>query len=121
MGTVMQGRCVKCGYQTKILVGGGLRDCDAQTALSAAPEDRGLAAALKAGGRFRIERLPAVCTHCHKLLAPARVTYWTRSGLEYTVPARCPTCGQALEPAEGPPPCPMCEEPLEMLAVGHWD
>lgn len=121
MGTVLQGRCEKCGYQANILVGGGLRDCEPQTALAAAPGNRGLAAALRAGGQFRIERFPAVCTRCHKLLAPAQVTYWLQDGVERTAPALCPDCGEPLKRREGPLPCPMCGAPLGMLTAGHWD
>lgn len=81
MGTILRGTCTKCGYQARVLTGGGLRDCDPETALSAARDDRGLAAALSAHGQFRIERAPAVCPRCRKLTAPAQVTYRAPDGI----------------------------------------
>lgn len=121
MGNILQGKCAKCGYQSSIPVGGGLRDCYPETALSAASGNPELAAALDAHGQFRIERFPAVCPNCRKLVAPARVTYWTQGGPEHTTPALCPGCGEPLKQMEGPLPCPMCGAPLNMASVGLWD
>ena len=121
MGTILEGKCAKCGYQAAILVGGGLRDCDPKTALSAAPGDLGLAGALGNHGQFRIERFPAICTRCHKLLAPPQVTYWAQDGAEHVIPAVCPDCGGPLRRGGGELPCPVCGGPLELLAAGQWD
>lgn len=121
MGTIIEGKCVKCGYQTKVMAGGGLRDCRLQTALDAVSDDMDLAATLERCEGFRIERVPSICVHCHKLLAPPWVIYWTRDGAEHTVPAVCPDCGGPVEQRKEGLPCPVCGEPLEMFKVGHWD
>lgn len=120
MGTILRGTCAKCGYQTNVLTGGGLRDCDSETALSVASGDQGLVAALSAHGQFRIERFPAVCTHCHELISAAQVTYWTPDGGEHVIQAVCPTCGGPVGRGETLP-CPVCAGPLELSPVGHWD
>lgn len=36
MGAILGGMCPGCGYKTELKVGGGLRDCMAETALEAA-------------------------------------------------------------------------------------
>lgn len=120
MGVMLEGKCTNCGYRTTLLTGGGMRDCRQETALSIAPDDAGLAAALRAGGQFRIERSPAVCTRCHELTAPALVTYQTPKDEERTIPAVCPKCGGPLERRDDPP-CPVCGRPLELRSIGHWD
>lgn len=120
MGTILRGTCAKCGYQTNVLTGGGLRDCDPETALSAASGDQGLAAALSAHGQFRIERFPAVCTRCRELISAAQVTYRTPDGGEHVVRAACPACGGPVGLGEVLP-CPVCAGPLELSPVGHWD
>lgn len=120
MGLILQGTCARCGYREEILTGGGLRDCDPETALSAAPGDPGLAAALQARGRFRIERFPAVCVRCRRLTAPARVTYWTPDGGAHETPAICPACGGPVKRGDSLP-CPVCGGPLELRETGHWD
>lgn len=120
MGTILQGTCSKCGYQASALVGGGLRDCDPETALSAASGDQGLAAAFRARGQFRIERFPAICTRCHELISAAQVTYWMPGGAEHVVKAVCPTCGGPVGRGDTLP-CPVCGSPLELSPAGHWD
>lgn len=120
MGTILQGTCSKCGYQASALVGGGLRDCDPETALSAASGDQGLAAAFRVRGQFRIERFPAICTRCHELISAAQVTYWTPGGAEHVVKAVCPTCGGPVGRGDTLP-CPVCGSPLELSPAGHWD
>lgn len=120
MGTILQGTCSKCGYQASALAGGGLRDCDPETALSAASGDQGLAAAFRARGQFRIERFPAICTRCHELISAAQVTYWTPGGAEHVVKAVCPTCGGLVGRGDTLP-CPVCGSPLELSPAGHWD
>lgn len=121
MGTVIEGKCAKCGYQAKVMAGGSLRDCRLQTALDAVSNDMDLAAALESCGVFRIERVPSICARCHKLLAPPRVIYWTCDGVEHTAPAVCPDCSGPVERKEEGLPCPVCGGPLEMFKVGHWD
>lgn len=121
MGTILQGKCERCGYQDRIFAGGGLRDCDPETALSVAPEDAGLAAALKAHGGFRILRAPALCPHCRKLVALAQVTYWLPGGEEQVARAVCPVCGGPVAQGGDDLPCPVCGGPLELRPVGHWD
>lgn len=121
MGTIIQGKCPKCGYHAEIPVGGGLRDCRPETALAAARNDAGLHAALKENGRFRIERFPAVCAVCRRMFAAAQVTYWTADGAEHAVQPACPGCGGPVRrPAEAIP-CPVCGHPLDQTSVGHWD
>ena len=121
MGIMIQGKCPKCGYHAEIPVGGGLRDCRPETALSAAREDSGLKAAIKANGRFRIERFPAVCNDCRRLFAAARVTYWTPDGEEHEVRAACPDCGRPVQRSGGDLPCPICGHSLDQVPMGYWD
>lgn len=121
MGTIIQGKCPRCGYHTEIPIGGGLRDCQPETALSAAREDPGLIAALKENGQFRIERFPAVCAACRRVVAAAQVTCWRGDGAEHVVPAACPYCGGPLRRSGGDVPCPICGHSLEWVSVGHWD
>lgn len=121
MGTIIQGKCPRCGYHTEILTGGGLLDCRPETALAAAREDPGLKAALKAGGQFQIERFPVLCAVCRKILAAAQVTYWTPDGGKHVVRAACPDCGGPVMQVRGDIPCPVCGQPLDRAAAGHWD
>lgn len=121
MGTIIQGKCARCGYHAEILVGGGLLDCRPETALAAARDDSGLKAALRANGQFRIERFPAVCLACRRVLAAAQVTYWTADGAEHVVRAACPDCGGPVQRSGGAIPCPVCGHPLDRASVGHWD
>lgn len=121
MGTIVRGKCPECGYRAEILTGGGLRDCEPKTALSAARGDPGLEAALINHGQFRIERFSAVCGACRRILAAAQVTYWTPDGAEHTVPAACPGCGGSVKRYDGEMPCPVCGHSLDLMPVGHWD
>lgn len=121
MGTILEGACGNCGYHARLLTGNGLRDCDPKTALEAFPRNMGLAAALGTHGRFQIQRHPAMCVRCHKLLAPPQVTYWDRDNVEHRLPPVCPTCGGAVRQREKNLLCPMCGGPIELLPAGHWD
>lgn len=121
MGTIVRGTCARCGYHTEIPVGGGLRDCLPETALSAAREDPGLKAALKDNGQFQIERFPAPCIPCRQVIAAAQVTYWTGDGAEHVVPAACPYCGGPVRRSSGDIPCAVCGYTLDWASVGHWD
>lgn len=120
MGAILRGICAACGYQANVLVGGGLRDCEPETALEAASGDRGLTAALSAGGQFQIQRFPATCTHCHELTTATQVTYWTPDGEKHVTGAICPGCDGPVR-REDSPPCPICGGTLELRSVGQWD
>lgn len=121
MGTIVKGTCSRCGYHAEIPAGGGLRDCQPETALSAAREDPGLKAALEENGRFQIERFPTVCIACRRVVTAAQVTYWTGDGAEHVVSAACPYCGGPVQRSSGDVPCPVCGRSLDWTFVGHWD
>ena len=121
MGTIIHGKCPRCGYHAEIPTGGGLRDCQPETALSAAREDPGLKAALKENSPFQIERFPTICIACHRMLAAVQVTYWTLDGAEHVVHAACPDCGGTVRRSSGDIPCPKCGRSLALSPVGHWD
>lgn len=122
MGMIVHGKCPRCGYYADVPVGGGLLDCEQETALSAARGDPGLKAALKDNGQFRIERFPTICISCHQMRAGVQVTYWTPDGETHVVPAACPDCGGHVKKSSGDIiPCPKCGHPLDLTSVGHWD
>lgn len=121
MGIIIQGKCPRCGYHAEIPVGGGLLDCQPETALSAARDDPGLKAAINNNGQFRIERFPTICIACHRMIAAMQVTYWTLDEAEHVVAAVCPHCGGPVKQGSGEIPCPKCGYPLDLASVGHWD
>lgn len=125
MGTILQGTCPKCGYHAELFIGGGRSDCDPQTALKAANNDRGLAAALKAGAKFRIDRKVAICGRCHKFATGVTVTYQQKGRQIRQATAGCPVCGGTLlgwpsKDTEGIP-CPVCGQPVSLEPAGVWD
>ena len=122
MGEILLGICLNCGAQTELRVGGGMRDCEVETALQAGHGDRKLAAALQDGARFRIERVTAVCGRCRKLVAGTRVAYLREGFPEELVQGGCPVCSGPLEwPEEKMVSCPVCGGQIEMTVAGHWD
>ena len=124
MGRIQRVACSKCGYQTELYTGGGLRDCNPETALAAAPNDQSLAKALHRGARFQIERSIAVCARCRKLFAVPYVTWWPEEGESRHTAVACPDCNNLLtrlsSEAESVA-CPVCGQTLPLIQSGHWD
>jgi len=124
MGTILRAACAKCGYQTELFTGGGLRDCYPETALAAAPNDLSLAEALRRGARFQIDRAAAVCSRCRKLFAMPYVTYWPEGGESRHTAAACPDCNNLLtrlSAAAESVSCPVCGQTILLTRSGHWD
>lgn len=124
MGTLLRGKCPGCGLEGTFTVGGGLQDCRPETALQAGRNDPDLAAALQAGCRFQIKRIPATCSNCRKLMTASQVTWWTAEGQECCTLPPCPDCGGALlrYPAGSQSViCPVCGEKIPLEPAGHWD
>lgn len=124
MGVILRAHCASCGLDAELYVGGGLRDCRAETALQAAGNDPRLAAALREGARFRIERRVSVCEHCRKPVAAVRVTCRKPGRAAHIIAPRCPDCAsRLLWPAENPDsiPCPVCGQKIQLTTAGHWD
>jgi len=107
------------------MVGGGLMDSEPEAALLAGGGDQDLAAALEAGGRFRIERVPATCGTCRKFQTAARVTYWPPAGgTARCVTGGCPDCGGVLMryPMDAQEViCPACGQKVPLDITGRWD
>lgn len=121
MGVILEGTCPACAYHAKVLVEGGLRDCEPQTALNALPDDTALQNALSHGAAFRLQRTLASCTHCHELLAQVVVTYTGTNGRAMQSHSVCPTCGGELSPQRNKLNCPVCGQPMELCSTGLWD
>lgn len=124
MGSILRGVCSKCGYQAELFTGGGLLDCNAETALAAAPGDDALARALKAGARFQIDRDPALCKRCQRIFTVPYVTYWPPGGESRHTAAACPVCAGLLtryRASTGTVPCPVCGQDITLSQTGHWD
>lgn len=127
MGTILGGTCPGCGYGVDLKVGGGLRDCMAETALAAArgmPQQAELTAALRQGSRFRIDRFPAACGKCRTLRTATRVVWFPPEGESRVVTTPCPDCGGRMEWYTQDAPvvrCPECGRPIQLESVGHWD
>ena len=124
MGKIIRGRCSNCGYQAELFVGGGLRDCRPETALSAVPGNPSLERAVRSGARFEIERDIAVCRRCQKLLVMPYITYWSAEDEVHHATSACPECGglpTRLGEELKSTPCPVCGRNMKLLPDGHWD
>ena len=124
MGTILRANCSKCGYQVKLFVGGGFRDCEAATALAVAPDNQAFAQALHEGARFQISRDVSVCRRCRQLFSAPYVTYWPTEGAPRSIASACPVCGGLPTRLSGDrksTPCPSCGQKLALVPCGHWD
>lgn len=124
MGTILSCQCHGCGYTEKLFVGGGMSDCDPKTALRAVPDDPALAAALRKGAGFQIDRDAAACQKCRRLFAAPYVTYWPPDGGSRQTAAVCPVCRRLLtryDYQKSKIPCPSCGGTMDLLPRGHWD
>ena len=124
MGEIREGTCPQCGYQARLFTGGGRQDCMPEAALLAGHQDPGLAAALKEGAQFQINRQVAVCHQCQKLQTASSVSYQRPGGKQYTIADRCPDCGGALEYLSlksDQVPCPVCGNRIRLERTGLWD
>lgn len=124
MGRILQANCSKCGYRTKLFVGGGLRDCEVETALAAAPDNQAFAQALREGARFQISRDVSVCRRCRQLLSVPYVTYWPADGASRQIASACPVCGGLPTRLNGNTKntlCPSCGQQMTLFPCGHWD
>lgn len=124
MGKIIRGRCFNCGYQAELFVGGGLRDCEMETALSVIPGNLSFEQVIRSGARFEIERDIAVCHRCRKLLTIPYVTYWYPENEVHHVTSACPECGglpTRLGTTIKSVPCPVCGQDMKLLDDGHWD
>lgn len=127
MGTVLNGTCSGCGYEVDLKVGGGLRDCMAETALEAAratPLFAEVTAALQQGCQFRIDRFPAVCNRCKTIRTATRVVWFPPEGESRVVTTPCPDCGDRMDWYAQDAPvvrCPTCKRPIQLSPIGHWD
>jgi len=121
MGTIFQGKCPQCGYEAKLFLGGGMRDCYPETALAAVPKNKALISALKKKIPFWIERQGAICHKCNKLVAGVRVIY-QKGDKKKVIEGVCPFCGGELEwPESNDISCPVCGKTLSFIPTGHWD
>lgn len=124
MGIISVGKCRGCGYESRLFVGGGLRDCEPSTALAIANNDAGLADALAQNAWFQIDRRPALCGKCQKICSGALVTFEQPDGTKQTIFSTCPDCGGTLEYYSfqtGEMTCPRCGESFVLAQAGHWD
>lgn len=122
MGEILQSVCSGCKAQTKLFVGGGMRDCETEMALAAGQSDQKLANALEEGASFRIDRRIAICSDCRKLVVGTRVFYKRKENREETAGGVCPNCKGQLEwPEEITADCPVCGSRLEITITGYWD
>lgn len=124
MGTILSCHCHECGYQEKLYVGGGLLDCNPDTALRAAPDEPSLTKALQVGARFQIDREVAVCRKCRRLFAAPYVTYWPPDDKARYTAAACPVCRHLLTRLNRQTtsvPCPSCGKVMKLFPCGHWD
>lgn len=126
MGRIIQAQCAKCDFQKNIYAGGGLRDCELPTILSALPEEERqvLAEAVSQGAvRVSIYREPSLCESCGAVYALPVVEY-TLNGERKELWGLCPQCGEngsiALE-EHSEACCPQCGGDLLLRPVGHWD
>lgn len=127
VGTILGGTCQSCGYTASLKVGGGLRDCMAETALTAArgtPQLEDLTQALRQGRRFRIDRFPAACGRCKTLRVATRVVWSQPGGKSRMVTSPCPDCGGTMDwyaRDASAVLCPSCGRPIQLTPIGHWD
>lgn len=124
MGTIIQGSCMKCGYQENLHMGGGMQDCKPESALALTKNNQDLAAALNRKEGFSILRRIASCPNCRRLVTGVQVSYGQEHGAKSTILNSCPKCGGVLE---WPDPdldhvlCPICKTPMSFHTIGHWD
>lgn len=124
MGTLLGGECPGCGYTAELAVGSGLRDCMPDAALLAGNQDAALAADLKKGCSFQIERVPAVCAACQELHVGTKVVWFPEKGEPRTLFSPCPDCGKTMLWYPGDArvvSCPVCKQAIHLAPVGYWD
>lgn len=124
MGTILSCQCHGCNYREKLFVDGGLRDCDPEVALRAAPGDSALAKALREGASFRIDRDISACRTCKRLFVVPYVTYWPKDGEPRQTAVACPVCHKIITRFNyqlSNIPCPSCGKTLDLRPCGHWD
>ncbi len=125
MGSILRAECTHCGYHTQLFTGGGLADCEWETAKAAVAHDKKASEGLKGASWFQIKRSAAVCNSCKKLTVAVDVTYQqTEIGKELYSWGVCPDCGGRLipvSPDKGTVPCPKCGEHILWSQTGRWD
>lgn len=127
VGMILGGTCQNCGYTANLKLGGGLRDCETETALEAArstPQLEELTAALHKGCQFQINRFPAACGKCKTLRTAARVVWFPPDGEARMTAASCPDCGGRMDwYGQGARivRCPSCGQRIHLAPIGHWD
>lgn len=124
MGEILRVTCPKCGYGAELFVGGGLADCNQETALAIGGNDKGLAEALQKNARFEIGRNVARCSSCRKFIVDASVKYWRADGFRRRIGGVCPDCGGKLSSVDLEAkrlPCPSCGGSVTVERTGRWD
>lgn len=130
MGRIVTAKCTNCDYHKDLLIGGGLSDCDPETAMNVLPErarQQFVRAFEQGAARFGIDRRLAVCDFCGEIFALPVVDY-TWNGNQSVLYGVCPSCGRDGGMSRKIPEaeliqraCPKCGAGVELQHGGNWD
>lgn len=121
MGTIMKAKCVYCGFEKELFIGGGKMDCNIETIMDALSEreQQELSKAIQLGAtRISIDRMPCACVSCGAIHAVPVVSY-TMNGEKKKLCGACPTCGKTEYTTLSL--CPECKKELAVSETGLWD
>lgn len=135
MGNIYTAKCKKCGYDARLMLGGGLNSIKLNIMMNLLPDsDRAAVQALSDSGRIAAaigEQEAVRCFHCiqgDELRARCILTVTDTDGAKHVFGESCEFCGGALRIYGSDPtevsriPCPDCGNlRFGLTPVGHWD
>ena len=130
MGSMYNGLCMKCGYQTELCLGAGLFSINLEHCSTTLPKDeQNKILEMKEKKEiqsFHIENYIAKCSQCQTLTGKMLIDVTDAGGVTHTFGKTCNTCGRKLtvyrEWKEETVTCPKCKEKeLVLTTIGHWD
>ena len=125
MGTMIERRCPKCGYQKTFPEGVGMNGINLRMIRTVFSSEELAVFSKKLEEKkvtsYQMLGRTGYCERCNSIENVSVLCYTDEEGKEMETQKKCPSCQMPLSFSEKAAICPRCSNPLEQKEIGYWD